>query len=168
MGYIPPPHLATTTRPSYKDAYSRMLAAHRRSPLTSASSIIILVATDVDALCAARMLADLLKQDDVMHRIIPISGATEFEHYVQELAAYPDVRKPTIWREGADRARNSCIPSCCLAWALLLSCLTNNGLVVGNRRQQSTSSTHNGHTICSACLQRRLMESRLWYGTMEV
>ncbi|KAJ7074280.1 CDC45-like protein [Mycena amicta] len=37
----------------------------------------MLVAPDVDALCAARMLADLFKQDDVMYRIIPLIVATE-------------------------------------------------------------------------------------------
>jgi hypothetical protein len=56
MVYLSPHHLASALRPS----------THRRSPLTSASSVIILVSPDVDALCAARMLADLFQQNDVM------------------------------------------------------------------------------------------------------
>jgi cell division control protein 45 len=92
MVYIPPPHLATHTRPSYAQSYLNILQSHRRSPLTSASSIIILVAPDVDALCAARMLADLFKQDDVMHRIVPVSGIAELEIVRDDLLSYSEVR----------------------------------------------------------------------------
>ena len=92
MVYLPPPHLASASRPSYAEAYANILAAHRRSPLTSASSVIMLVAPDVDALCAARMLADLLTQDDVMYRLIPVSGHAELEKQRDELATYADVR----------------------------------------------------------------------------
>ena len=91
MVYLPPPQLASASRPSYGEAYARILAAHRRSPNTAASSVIILVAPDVDALCASRMLADLLKQDDVMYRIIPVSGHAELEKTRDELTTYPDV-----------------------------------------------------------------------------
>ncbi|EPT06085.1 hypothetical protein FOMPIDRAFT_1154831 [Fomitopsis schrenkii] len=92
MVYLPPPHLASETRPSYGEAYAKILATHRRSPSTSASSVIILVAPDVDAICAAQMLAELFKQDDVMYRIVPISSHTEFERMRDELATYSDVR----------------------------------------------------------------------------
>jgi cell division control protein 45 len=91
MVYLPPPHVAAQSRPSYAQAYANILTAHRRSPLTSASSVIILVAPDVDALCAARMLADLFKQDDVMHRVIPVSGIAELERMRDELMTYTEV-----------------------------------------------------------------------------
>ena len=91
MVYIPPPHLAIPTRPSYAETYAHILATHRRSPLISASSVIILVAADVDALCAARMLAELFKQDDVMYRIIPVSGEANLEKKRQELLNYTEV-----------------------------------------------------------------------------
>ncbi|KIM87549.1 hypothetical protein PILCRDRAFT_85952 [Piloderma croceum F 1598] len=91
MVYLPPPHLATPTRPSYAQSYINILQSHRRSPLTSASSIIILVAPDVDALCAARMLADLFKQDDVMHRIVPVSGIAELENVRDDLLTYSEL-----------------------------------------------------------------------------
>jgi cell division control protein 45 len=91
MVYIPPPQLATPSRPSYAETYANVLAAHRRSPLTSASSVIILVAPDVDALCAARMLADLFKQDDVMHRLVPVSGIAELERTRDELIILTEV-----------------------------------------------------------------------------
>ena len=52
----------------------------------------MLVAPDVDALCAARMLADLLKQDDVLYRIIPVSGYAELERMRDELETSVDVR----------------------------------------------------------------------------
>lgn len=96
MVYLPPPHLASETRPSYGETYAKILATHRRSPTTSASSVIILVAPDVDALCAAQMLAELFKQDDVMYRIIPVSGHAELERMRDELATYSDVSIPEI------------------------------------------------------------------------
>lgn len=92
MVFIPPPHLASASRPSYAEAYNNILAAHRRSPLSAASSVIILVAPDVDALCAAKMFAELFKQDDVMHRIIPLSGIADLERMRDELIAYSEVR----------------------------------------------------------------------------
>ena len=91
MVHIPPPQLASASRPSYAEAYAKVLASHRRSPHTAASSVIILVAPDVDALCASKMLADLFKQDDVMYRIIPVSGHAELERIRDELTTYPDV-----------------------------------------------------------------------------
>ena len=91
MVYLPPPQLAGA-RPSYGEAYANILASHRRSPLTAASSVIVLVAPDVDALCAAHMLAGLFQQDDVMHRFIPVSGHAELEKQRDEIATYSDVR----------------------------------------------------------------------------
>ncbi|KAF7338690.1 Cell division control protein 45 [Mycena venus] len=85
MVFLPLPEQASASRPSYAEAYANILKAHRQSPLTSAASVIILVAPDVDALCAARMLADLFKQDDVMYRIIPVSGVSELEKVRDEL-----------------------------------------------------------------------------------
>ncbi|ESK92859.1 cell division control protein 45 [Moniliophthora roreri MCA 2997] len=88
MVFLP---LPSSDRPSYAEAYSNILTAHRRSPLTSASSVIILVAPDVDAICAARMLVSLLKQDDVIHRIIPVSGISELEKIRDELMGYTEL-----------------------------------------------------------------------------
>lgn len=92
MVFLPPPHLASASRPSYAEAYGNIVTSHRRSPLTSASSVILLVAPDVDALCAARMLADLFRQDDIMHRIVPVSGIDELERMKDELAESTEVR----------------------------------------------------------------------------
>ncbi|KAJ7582626.1 CDC45-like protein [Mycena floridula] len=91
MVYLPPPQLATSSRPSYAEAYTTILKSHRRSPLTSASSVIMLVAPDVDALCAARMLADLFKQDDVVYRIIPVSGIEELGNVRDEMISYTEL-----------------------------------------------------------------------------
>lgn len=89
--YIPPPQLAQGKR-TYTDAYNDILSAYRRSPQTSASSVILLVAPDVDSLCAARMLASLFKQDDVLYRIIPISSVRELQIVKDELGTYAEVR----------------------------------------------------------------------------
>ncbi|KAI0831473.1 CDC45-like protein [Trametes gibbosa] len=101
MVWLPPPHLASASRPSYGEAYAKILAAHRRAPMTSASSVIVLVAPDVDALCASRMLADLFKQDDVMHRLIPVSGHAELERIRDELTTYTDLHTLIMFNMGA-------------------------------------------------------------------
>lgn len=92
MVYLPPPPFETPARPGYERAYNEILSTHRRSPLSSASSVIVLVAPDVDALCAARMLADLFKQDDIMHRIIPVPGMNELERIRDDLITNAEVR----------------------------------------------------------------------------
>lgn len=52
----------------------------------------VLCAPDVDALCAARMLAELLRHDDVTHRIIPVAGLAHLSTIRGELIKNPDVR----------------------------------------------------------------------------
>lgn len=91
MGYLPPPQDVHGAQASYSEAYSRILTTFRSSPLTSASSIILLVAPDADALCAARMLSDLFNQDDVIHRTIPVSGFMDLERIRDELVTYEEV-----------------------------------------------------------------------------
>jgi cell division control protein 45 len=89
--FLGPPNPALRNK-SYGEAYNGILAQHRRSPMTSASSVIILVAPDVDALCASKILAELLKQDDILYRIIPVSGIAELERWRDDLATYKEVR----------------------------------------------------------------------------
>ena len=67
------------------EAYKDILTSHRRSPLSSASSVIMFVAPNVDALCASQMFARLFKLDDVIYHIIPVSGLNEFEEKTDEL-----------------------------------------------------------------------------------
>lgn len=102
--YIPPPHLKTPARPSYAETYNRILADHRRAPLSSAASVAILVATDVDALCAARMLAELFAQDDVMHRVIPINNPDKLKEvaYYDLIENNPDLRTLIFLGMGAN------------------------------------------------------------------
>ena len=45
----------------------------------------MLVAPNVDALCASQMFARLFKLDDVIYHIIPISGLNDFEERTNEL-----------------------------------------------------------------------------------
>ena len=53
----------------------------------------IIVAPDVDALCAARMLETLLRQDNITHRIRPVAGLTALVDVKNELLDYHDVSK---------------------------------------------------------------------------
>ncbi|KAF8522220.1 CDC45-like protein [Hysterangium stoloniferum] len=99
--FLPPPQFAGPSQRSYAEAYAEIVATYRRSPTTSASSVIVLVAPDVDALCAARMLADLFKQDDIMHRIIPVSGMAALESQRNELLNYPELHTLVLLNMGA-------------------------------------------------------------------
>lgn len=92
MVYITPPIQTAPGKTSYGDAYNNILAAHRRSPLTSASSVVMLVSPDVDALCASKMLARLFKQDDVIYTIIPVAGVEDFTRVREELRENNEVR----------------------------------------------------------------------------
>lgn len=90
MVWIPPPHLAGDGE-SYMHMYNKIISDHRRAILPSAAAVILLVAPNVDALCASRMLAILFKQDDVGYRIIPVSGRLELEKVAVELQSNTDV-----------------------------------------------------------------------------
>ena len=46
----------------------------------------------MDALCAAKMLAQLFKQDDVMHKVIPVAGIADLEKTRDELITQTEVR----------------------------------------------------------------------------
>ena len=94
MVYITPLDQTVPGRSSYGDAYNKILAAHRRSPLTSASSVVMLVAPDVDALCASKMLSRLFRQDDVIYTIIPVAGVEDFTRIRDELMQNNEVREP--------------------------------------------------------------------------
>lgn len=99
MVFISPPDQTAPGKPSYGSAYNHILTAHRRSPLTSASSVILLVAPDTDALCASKMLARLFKQDDVIYTIIPVAGVEDFTAVREELRENNQVRDAAVFLE---------------------------------------------------------------------
>ncbi|KAF8334992.1 CDC45 family [Cantharellus anzutake] len=84
MGFVSPDAGSGRAR-TYEHAYKSILASRRRFPSTSAASVILLVPPEVDALCAARILSTLFKQDDVGYRIIPVSGYQHLEEIRDEL-----------------------------------------------------------------------------------
>lgn len=64
------------TSPSYPLAYQSIVS---RSRGTAASTTFLLVSPDVDGLCAAHLLQDLLKADSVPNVILPVGSFTELE-----------------------------------------------------------------------------------------
>ncbi|KAF9532308.1 CDC45 family [Crepidotus variabilis] len=84
MVWILPPS-DTEERDSYGAMYQRILSTHRRASLVSASSVVMLVATNVDALCASRMLVTLFKHDDIGYTLIPVSGRIKFAEVIRKL-----------------------------------------------------------------------------------
>jgi cell division control protein 45 len=85
------PNTSSGRGKTYESAYKSILTSRRRSPSTSAASVILLVAPEVDALCAARMFSVLFKQDDVTYRIIPVSGYPGLEEIRNELMTHQEV-----------------------------------------------------------------------------
>lgn len=50
----------------------------------AAGAVLILVATDVDATCAAKALAKLLTEDEIMYRLVPVDGFRTLQRVLQE------------------------------------------------------------------------------------
>lgn len=63
-------------RSQFASAYTRI----KQASLSGTCAVLILVALDVDALCACKMLASLLKADFVPFQIRPIAGWSDLDH----------------------------------------------------------------------------------------
>jgi cell division control protein 45 len=93
-------------RKDYRVAYNTIVNAARQaislSRGTSAVTVLILCAPDVDALCACRILVSLLNDDCVGYRVLPISGwaelATCAQDHIQDNA---DLRSVLLLNLGA-------------------------------------------------------------------
>ncbi|KAM0786356.1 hypothetical protein ACM66B_001827 [Microbotryomycetes sp. NB124-2] len=81
----------------YPTAYQSIVSRARGS--TSATTF-VLVAPDVDALCAARLLTTLLKNDDVSYTLIPVGSWSQLEQTKQRLER-EDVRSLVLINLGA-------------------------------------------------------------------
>lgn len=58
----------------YPAAYRNIVA---RSRGTTSSTTFILVSPDVDAICAGKILHDLLKTDNILNTVIPVGSWSE-------------------------------------------------------------------------------------------
>lgn len=97
------PNPATTlpsTAKDYSHAYYHILkSARRQSALGSAASgaVLILVATDVDAICAARAFSRLLTADEIMYRIAPVDGFRTLQRILREdVVGNDDVSRASV------------------------------------------------------------------------
>ena len=144
--HLPPPQLAGNRR-SYLEAYNEILSSHRRSPLSSASSVIMLVTPNVDALCASRMFASLFKHDDVIYRIIPVSGLNEFERITDALRENTAVGIFQLWPLVVLIVFNSCIRYYWSIWAGKPIFLAPTGLASLKSMSLSMSSTQSGLSV---------------------
>ena len=86
MGFVSPHADHRGKDKTYLHAWKSILASRR-------SHAIVLVAPDVDALCAVRTLTRLFTQDDISYRIIPVSGYPGLEQIRDELASYGEDSK---------------------------------------------------------------------------
>jgi len=86
----------------YAYAYQQIVARARGQ---AACSTFLLVAPDVDALCAARLLSALLKTDDVPHQTVPVGSWAQLAEEAQQLRD-EEVRPSLLSRlaAGIDRA----------------------------------------------------------------
>lgn len=64
------------TSPSYPLAYQAIVDSSRG---TAASTTFLLVSPDVDGLCAAHLLHELLKADSVPNEVLPVGSFSELE-----------------------------------------------------------------------------------------
>ncbi|KAK4050288.1 DNA replication initiation factor cdc45 [Microbotryomycetes sp. JL201] len=81
----------------YPTAYQSIVS--RARGCTSATTF-VLVAPDVDALCAARLLTSLLKNDDVLYTLIPVGSWSQLEQIKLRLER-EDVRSLVLINLGA-------------------------------------------------------------------
>ncbi|KAK0547551.1 DNA replication initiation factor cdc45 [Tilletia horrida] len=73
----------------YTHAYNTIFkAARSRSGSSSqggsSTAVLLLVAPDIDAICAARILIQLLKDDDIPYHVIPVNGYATLHNVVEE------------------------------------------------------------------------------------
>lgn len=83
-------------------AYQHIVKRARQN--RSVVSTFILVATDVDALCAARLLVSLLEADNVGHKVVPVSGWQEI-HAIRRDLEREHVRLLSLGRVHEDRTQ---------------------------------------------------------------
>ncbi|KAA8914495.1 CDC45 family [Sphaerosporella brunnea] len=76
-------------RSQFSSAYAHLKA--NASPSTN--SVLILCALDIDSLCAARILAYLLKRDYILHQIKPVAGYQDLEKVNETLVKGKDELK---------------------------------------------------------------------------
>ncbi|SCZ87820.1 BZ3500_MvSof-1268-A1-R1_Chr2-3g05288 [Microbotryum saponariae] len=91
---IPPVYIPSRLYPT---AYRSIVSSARGS---SSATTFLLVSPDVDALCAARLLSDLLKTDDVVNTIIPVGSWSDLED-VRERLQGETVRSLVLLNLGA-------------------------------------------------------------------
>lgn len=75
---------------SYQDIGASYKAIRRHACNQTAQSVIILVATEVDAMAAARMLTQLLRSDNIVYSMQPVSNK---QHIEQEIAKFASTIK---------------------------------------------------------------------------
>lgn len=63
----------------------------------AATAVLLLVAADVDALCAARTLARLLTDDDVPFRIVPVEGYANLQQVLEQHVVANDSLRTVVF-----------------------------------------------------------------------
>lgn len=85
---------------TYLDAYRSIVRRSRSSISSSASRVVILAsAVDADAVLASRVLVSLLRQDDVPHTVVPVTGYAELARKRRQLFGR---RRAGGGRDGSD------------------------------------------------------------------
>jgi len=64
----------------FSEAYKQV----KRGSAAGNCTVLVFVAQDCDSLCACRILTSLLRRDDVLHSIVPVSGYQELQHTFKE------------------------------------------------------------------------------------
>uniref|UniRef100_A0A7S3K5P6 CDC45-like protein n=1 Tax=Aureoumbra lagunensis TaxID=44058 RepID=A0A7S3K5P6_9STRA len=72
-------------RERFEDVYTTILETAAEE--AGSCSVVLFVAPDCDALCACRLLTTLLKQDNVVYKVLPVSGYSDIAEASQNLDA---------------------------------------------------------------------------------
>lgn len=73
---------------TFPRAYKEIRDSARASASTSNAGqvgVLVLVAPDVDALCACRILVGLLRHDQIGHNVVPVAGWNELSRVNREM-----------------------------------------------------------------------------------
>lgn len=91
-------------RDQFAEAYGRF----KTVSLSGTCAVLILVALDVDALCATKMLCTMLRNDYIPHKIHPVAGWNDLQKANDAVVQnQEDVGRPSIWNFADDSSNSS-------------------------------------------------------------
>lgn len=99
-------------RVDYEDIQGRYEEVKKKACGRKACSVMILVASEVDAMASARMLTQMLRSDNIAYNLRPVSNYAQIEAVRSTLISDSDIKAVFMINCGAVRVNISWICSC--------------------------------------------------------